>query len=331
MKRILSAFAIAAAALGVAAQMGQMGQGPHGRMMGVLPKVMESPANPITPAKVDLGRQLFYDGRLSQDGTVSCNSCHNLASYGVDGRRVSLGVGGRPGGRNSPTVYHAAGQIVQFWDGHAGTVEEQAKGPVLNPVEMTMSSPAEVEGRLRSIPGYVAAFQRAFPGEAEPVTFDNMALAIGAFERGLVTPSRWDRFLQGDRRALTQDEFAGHHEFMHNGCASCHNGAYVGGRSLQKLGAVQPWPNTADTGRESVTKAETDRLVFKVPTLRNVAKTAPYFHDGSVATLPEAIRLMGRHQLGATLDDGQVRRIAAWLNSLTGEIPQDYIRKPELP
>ncbi len=316
-----------------AGQTGRMGRGrgPHGMMMGTLPQAMSSEANPATPAKVDLGRMLFYDGRLSKDGTVSCNSCHDLEKYGVDGRQFSLGVGGQKGGRNSPTVYNAAGQVLQFWDGRAGTVEDQAKGPVLNPVEMAMSSASDVEEKLRSVPAYVTAFEKAFPGEPDPVSFENMALAIGAFERGLVTPSRWDRFLAGDRSVLTDIEFAGHREFMRVGCAGCHNGPFIGGGSLQKAGVRKLWPVTSDRGREAVTKSEADRLKFKVPVLRNVAKTAPYFHDGSVGDLDEAVRRMAEYQLDVSLKPDQVRLIVAWLDTLTGEIPRDYIRKPDLP
>jgi len=308
-----------------------MGGGMHGRMMGKLPDSIPSPTNPLTPAKIDLGRMLFYEPRLSKGHDVSCNSCHSLDNYGVDGKRVSTGFQGQLGGRNSPTVYNAAGHLAQFWDGRAADVEEQAKGPVLNPVEMAMASDAEVVATLRAIPGYRAAFQKAFPASSEPITFDNMALAIGAFERKLVTPSRWDRFLNGDSAAITQEEMAGHHEFMHQGCASCHNGAYVGGRMFQKLGVEQPWPISTDLGRIEVTKNAADRMVFKVPSLRNVEKTGPYFHSGTVATLPEAVRLMGQHQLGVKLEDRQVSQIIAWLKTLTGEIPLDYIRRPKLP
>jgi len=308
-----------------------MGGGMHGRMMGKLPDSIPSPTNPLTPAKIDLGRMLFYEPRLSKGHDVSCNSCHSLDNYGVDGKRVSTGFQGQLGGRNSPTVYNAAGHLAQFWDGRAADVEEQAKGPVLNPVEMAMASDAEVVATLRAIPGYRAAFQKAFPASSEPITFDNMALAIGAFERKLVTPSRWDRFLNGDSAAITQEEMAGHHEFMHQGCASCLNGAYVGGRMFQKLGVEQPWPISTDLGRIEVTKNAADRMVFKVPSLRNVEKTGPYFHSGTVATLPEAVRLMGQHQLGVKLEDRQVSQIIAWLKTLTGEIPLDYIRRPKLP
>lgn len=313
----------------------QPGSGPgarmHGRMMGQLPATMSSDANPATGPKIALGRMLFYETRLSKGRDVSCNSCHSLQNYGVDGKPVSNGHQNQQGNRNSPTVYNAAGQLAQFWDGRAATVEDQAKGPVLNPVEMAMASDAEVVATLRSIPGYREAFRAAFPGEAEPVTFDNMARAIGAFERKLVTPSRWDRFLAGVPDALTREEMAGHHEFMRAGCATCHNGAYVGGRMFQKLGAEKPWPVTTDPGRVAVTRSEADRMVFKVPTLRNVEKTGPYFHDGKVATLEEAIRLMGQYQLNTKLEDQQVARIAAWLKTLTGEIPVEYVKPPVLP
>ncbi len=299
-------------------------------MTAKLPDVMSADPASITPAKVDLGRMLFYDPRLSVNKDVSCNSCHDLQKYGVDGKQFSSGDKSQLGGRNSPTVYNAAGHLAQFWDGRAADVEAQAKGPVLNPVEMAMPSGGEVERRLRAIPGYERAFEKAFPGE--PITFDNMARAIGAFERKLVTAnSRWDQFLSGKRDAISNDEMSGHHEFMHGGCASCHNGAYVGGKMFQKLGAEKPWPDTKDLGRFEVTKAETDKMVFKVPSLRNVEKTGPYFHNGSIATLDEAVRRMGEHQLNVKLTDIQVRRITAWLRTLTGELPREYIRVPKLP
>jgi cytochrome c peroxidase len=292
---------------------------------------MASDTNPLTEEKVNLGRMLFYDPRLSRAKDVSCNSCHSLQDYGVDGKAVSTGHKGQLGGRNSPSVYHAAGQIAQFWDGRALDVEAQAKGPVLNPVEMAMASEAEVVATLQAISGYRAAFRKAFPESAEPVTFDNMARAIGAFERKLVTPSRWDRFLSGEQSAITQEEMTGHHEFMHGGCATCHNGTYVGGRAFQRLGTEKSWPVTTDLGRIAITRNEADRMVFKVPSLRNVEKTGPYFHDGKVATLDEAVRLVGQYQLNTRLGDHQVKMIVAWLKALTGEIPVEYIRPPALP
>ena len=325
MIRLSSVLLTLAFAAGASAQ--HMG----GRMMGRLPDAIPSETNPLTEAKINLGRMLFYEPRLSKGQDVSCNSCHDLANYGVDGKRFSTGFQGQLGGRNSPSVYHAAGHLAQFWDGRAADVEEQAKGPVLNPVEMAMPSAAAVVATLKAIPGYRQAFAEAFPHEPDPVTFDNMARAIGAFERKLVTPSRWDRFLNGDRAAITQEEMAGHHEFMHGGCAACHNGPYVGGRMFQKLGAEKPWPATDDPGRIAVTQNAADRMVFKVPSLRNVEKTAPYFHSGHVNRLAEAVQLMGRHQLGVELEPQQVTRIVAWLKTLTGEIPRDYIKPPALP
>jgi len=296
-----------------------------------LPAVMESSANPITDAKVRLGRMLYYEKRLSAGQDISCNTCHPLDAYGAEEEAVSTGHQNQKGTRNAPTVYNAAGHIAQFWDGRAADVESQAKGPVLNPVEMALPSEAAAVRVLASMPEYVALFHQAFPGEQDPVTFINMALAIGAFERGLVTPARWDRFLNGDTAALSEAEHAGFNTFTATGCHGCHYGAYVGGNSFERLGLVKPWPNQSDLGREQITNLPADRLVFKVPSLRNVAKTEPYFHDGSIATLDEAIRQMAVHQRGYRLSDAEVKSIVAWLDALTGEIPLDYIKPPALP
>src|SRR5512135_3399939 len=218
-----------------------------------LPAVMESPANPLTEAKVDLGRTLYYDTRMSVDQDLSCNSCHDLKAYGVDRRQFSVGTKHQLGGRNAPTVYNAAAHVAQFWDGRAPTVEEQAKGPVLNPVEMGMPSSQAVIARLRAVPAYRAAFRQAFPGQADPVTYDNVGLAIGAFERRLVTPSRWDLYLQGDTAALMPAERVGFNTFTAAGCQACHNGALMGGSMYQKIGLVQPWPDRTDIGRAAIT------------------------------------------------------------------------------
>lgn len=293
-----------------------------------LPAVMASPDFERTPAQVALGRTLYYETRLSEGHNLSCNSCHALNAYGSDGRKVSPGTEGKPGGRNSPTVYHAAGHVAQFWDGRAATVEEQAKGPVLNPVEMGMPDSSAVLAHLRGDAEYRAAFRAAFPGQREPVTYDNMARAIGAFERGLVTPARWDAFLAGDRGALTDAEQRGAGAFVRAGCGSCHSGAYLGGMTYMKLGLVKPWPNAADSGRVKVTGNPADLFVFKVPSLRNIEMTGPYFHDGSVESLDDAIRLMARHQLGNELADATVREIRTWIGTLTGELPLDYIAQP---
>lgn len=220
-------------------------------------------------------------------------------------------------------MYNAAGHVAQFWDGRAPDVEEQAKGPVLNAVEMGMSSDKEVVAVLEGIPGYVEAFRKAFPGEADPVTFENMAAAIGAFERRLVTPSRWDAFLRGDRNALTDEEKAG--------CSTCHNGPYLGGTMYMRLGVVRPWPDRSDPGRFAVTKQDADMLVFKVPSLRNIERTGPFFHDGSITRLDRAVRIMAEYQLGKSVTDAEVRSITAWLRALTGTIPAEYIQPPALP
>jgi cytochrome c peroxidase len=282
-------------------------------------------------ALVDLGRLLYFETRLSKNGSLACNSCHPLDRYGADGAATSRGYSGQLGTRNSPTVYHAAGYFAQFWDGRSSDVEQQAKDPILNPGEMGMKNAAQVEQILRAIPGYVSAFQRAFPGDKQPVTYGHLGEAIGAFERGLVTPSRWDAYLKGDTTSLTAEEVEGLRVFTNVGCMVCHTGEFLGGSMFEKVGAVEPWPNQKDQGRFEVTKDKRDRMVFKVPTLRNVEKTAPYFHDGSVATLSEAVRMMGKHQLGLDLSDEEVNSIETWLRALTGKLPDAYIKAPELP
>jgi cytochrome c peroxidase len=301
------------------------------KLFGPLPAVMGSPDNPATDAKVKLGRILYYDPRLSANQKISCNTCHPLDAYGAESEPVSTGHKNQKGTRNAPTVYNAAGHFVQFWDGRAPTIEEQAKGPITNPIEMAMPSKAVAVQVIQSMPEYVALFKSAFPEEKDPITYNNMALAIGAFERGLVTPSRWDAFLEGDSSALTEAEKAGFNTFAANGCQWCHYGPYVGGAAYQKLGVMKPWPSQTDQGRYQVTKQETDKMVFKVPPLRNIKKTGPYFHDGSVATLDQAIRNMAVHQRGVTLTDAQVNSIEVWLDSLTGQVPMSYIKPPELP
>ena len=301
------------------------------QMFAPLPAVMSSPENPATEEKVTLGRILYYDPRMSLNQKISCNTCHPLDAYGAESTRVSTGFKNQKGNRNAPTVYNAAGHFVQFWDGRAPTVEEQAKGPITNPVEMAMPSNAAAVQVIKSMPDYVALFQTAFPNDKDPITYNNMALAIGAFERGLVTPSRWDAFIEGDQSALTNAEKLGFNTFAATGCQWCHYGPYIGGAVYQKLGVVKPWPNQTDQGRYQLTKEETDKMVFKVPSLRNIKKTGPYFHDGSVPTLDQAIRNMAVHQRGVTLTDAQVKSIETWMDSLTGQIPLSYIKPPELP
>lgn len=301
------------------------------RMFKPLPAAVDNPKNPITPEKVELGRMLYYENRLSKSHKFSCNSCHMLDRYGVDNEPTSEGHRGQRGDRNSPTVYNAAVHFVQFWDGRAADVEEQAKGPVLNPVEMAMPDEKTVIATLKSIPQYVEMFRKAFPQDKDPVNYENMARAIGAFERKLMTPSRWDRFLQGDKSALNDAEKAGFLKFVNTGCATCHMGTCAGGTMYQKLGVAKPYPGLKDEGRAKVTHRAEDKFFFKVPGLRNVEKTGPYFHDGSVKTLEEAVKLMAEYELGKTLSAADAASIVTWLKTLTGEIPKDYVKPPALP
>ena len=299
-------------------------------IFGVLPRSVPNPDNVGSPAKLDLGRMLYYDARLSKNHDIACNSCHLLGAYGVDGEPTSPGHRGQRGGRNSPTVYNAAIHVAQFWDGREPDVEAQAKGPVLNPIEMAAPSEEHVVAVLASIPGYVDAFSAAFPDDLNPLNYDNMARAIGAFERNLMTPGRFDAFMGGDWDALDATERKGLATFFEVGCNSCHTGPALGGALYRKLGFIFPY-ETQDPGREDVTGEAADRHVFKVPSLRNIAKTGPYFHDGSIATLEEVVKIMGYHQIGIRLDDTQVANIVAFLGSLTGEPDLDYVAKPELP
>jgi cytochrome c peroxidase len=300
------------------------------QLFGTLPLEVASEKNPIKPAKVELGRMLYYDARLSKSQAISCNSCHKLDAFGVDAERTSPGHHGQRGARNSPTVYNAALHVAQFWDGRAPDVEEQAKGPILNPIEMAMPTEAEVIALLESIPGYAPLFRAAFPDDPGPISYDNIARAIGAFERRLITPSRFDDFIGGDVSALNQAELAGLEVFLDTGCPTCHTGPALGGQLYQKLGVVHPF-ETQDTGREGVTGKEGDRFFFKVPSLRNVAKTGPYFHDGSVPELEEAVRLMAWHQLGRELSKKNTQTIVTFLRSLTGRVEPQLIARPELP
>lgn len=278
----------------------------------------------------ELGRLLYFDPRLSKSGTISCNSCHALDRYGVDGESTSPGHEGKRGDRNSPTVYNTGFHFAQFWDGRAKTLEEQASGPVLNPVEMGVPDEATVTKTLEAIPEYQRRFAAAFPEEKSPLSLRNAAVAIAAFERRLVTPSRFDSYLMGDNQALTSEEIAGGRTFVEVGCASCHSGVGLGGSSYQKMGLKKPF-TTKDAGRFQVTKKESDRTKFKVPSLRNITETGPYFHDGSIATLEEAVRLMGHHQLGKELTEQEIQEITIFLGTLKGELPQEYIAAPELP
>lgn len=301
------------------------------KMFKPLPEVLPVKASGVEAEEVVLGRMLYYDTRLSRSQTISCNSCHKLDAYGVDNQPTSEGFKRQHGTRNSPTVYNSAAHFVQFWDGRAKDVEEQAKGPMMNPVEMAMASDKQIVAVLKSMPEYVDRFKQAFPGDKDPVTLDHAANAIGAFERKLLTPARWDKFLKGDAAALTPEEKAGFNVFYETGCETCHAGTLLGANLYQKLGNVKPYPDTSDSGRFQVTKEDGDQMIFKVPSLRNVEKTGPYFHNGKVTKLEDAIHQMADYQLGKKLTPAETAAIATYLHSLTGTIPTDYIKAPALP
>ncbi len=307
-----------------------------------LPDVAPAPAdNPTTPAKVALGKQLFMDPRFSASGTVSCNSCHNIMAGGDDGRPVSMGVFGKTGTRNAPTVWNAAFHSVQFWDGRAKLLEDQAKGPITNPVEMGVSSLKKAMSRIREIPGYKPEFEKAFGHNA--MTVDNAAKAVAAFERTLITPdSRYDRYVKGDKNALTAQQKRGMKKFASIGCTGCHSGANFDGPKLpfgQGFYAkfptftnnkyVKKYALDADKGRQQVTGKAVDAHMFRVPTLRNITDTAPYFHNGSVNNLNEAVRIMAKVQLNKDLTDKNVKDIVAFLSALSGKYPE--ITMPRLP
>ncbi len=300
--------------------------------------------NPTTPAKVELGKMLYFDPRLSSTGTISCNSCHNVMLGGEDNRPVSVGVEGQKGGRSAPTVWNAAYLSVQFWDGRAPTLEEQAKGPVINPIEMGIKDHQTlVDKRLKAIPGYKPYFEKAFGKGEDVVNIENFAKAIAAYERTLITPnSPYSRYVKGDKKALTPQQVTGMKKFAEVGCTACHSGpAFAGPKKPLGEGFFVKFPTYTDnpyvskynlmedTGRFEATKKEADKHMWRVPTLLNIALTAPYFHNGSVKTLDEAVRVMAKTQLNKDLSDEDVADIVAFLNSLTGEFPEQTM--PRLP
>lgn len=301
-----------------------------------LNKVADNPDNPITAEKVALGQALYFDNRLSKENHISCNSCHNLATYGVDNQPTSLGDGGERGGRNSPTVLNAAYHFVQFWDGRAKDVEEQAGGPIMNPVEMSMPDQEFVINRLRGIKGYQDMFAKAFPGESQPINYGNIEKAIAAFERKLITPSRFDEYLGGNDAAITDPEKKGLQTFIDVGCTACHSGSVLGGQMYQKFGlAGNYWDFThstkIDNGRFMVTNNEADKYLFKVPSLRNIEKTHPFFHDGSITDLGEAVKIIAKLQLNKDLTPEQVTDIVTFMKSLTGTVPAELAKAPAMP
>lgn len=300
-----------------------------------LPAKAINAQNPITDAKVLLGKHLFYDTRLSKTGNNSCNSCHNLATFGVDNLPTSKGDNGGFGGRNSPTVLNAATHAFQFWDGRAKDVEEQAGGPILNPVEMAIPSKDFLITKLKGIKEYNDMFKAAFPTASDAVTYENVQNAIAAFERTLLTPSPFDKYLSGDHKALTSEQRIGMKTFMDAGCIQCHSGSNLGGAMFQKFGVFADYrgfthSKTNDDGKIALSKQAADKDVFKVPGLRNIAKTYPYFHDGSVADLHDAVKIMGKVQLNKDLSEAQVQGIVDFLGALTGEVPADAKEVPAM-
>lgn len=281
--------------------------------------------NPVTPEKIDLGKALFFDPRMSASGVFSCNSCHNLATGGDDNMPTSIGHGWQKGPRNSPTVLNAVFNEAQFWDGRAVDLAAQAKGPVQAGVEMA-NTPDNVIATLNSMSQYRDWFQGSFPGQADPVTFDNFAKAIEAYEATLITPAPFDAWLNGDDNALDAAELAGLELFIDKGCAACHNGVNLGGNGYYPFGLIEkPGADIlpeGDKGRFAVTETADDEYVFRASPLRNIDQTAPYFHSGKVWDLKVAVQIMGESQLGEDLSDAEADKIVAFLNSLTGQMPQ---------
>ncbi len=309
-----------------------------------LPEVADNPSNPVTADKAELGKMLYFDPRLSKSGFISCNSCHNVATYGVDNLPTSLGHLWAVGPRNAPTTVNAALHGTQFWDGRAPDVEAQAKGPVLNPIEMGIPHEDYAVDRIASIPEYVALFESVFPGQEQPLTYDNIANAIGAYERTLITSDRFDDYLEGDLDALSEDELDGLQAFVNLGCAGCHSGVALGGNMFARFGVVESyWEATRevvvttsptqpmDVGLFAVTHNSDDLYVFKVPSLRNITRTYPYFHDGSVWDLRDATQIMARVQLGRELDDETLDDLMAFFGALDGELPLQARILPILP
>jgi len=312
-----------------------------------LPETPPIPADNLqSEAKIELGKALYFDPRLSSTGTVSCNSCHNVMAGGDDSRPVSVGVEGQKGGRSAPTVFNSAFLSTQFWDGRAPTLEAQAKGPVTNPIEMGMKDWDAVMARLESIPGYAPMFEAAFLKGKKPMNADNAAKAIAAYERTLITPnSPYDRYVKGDETALTAQQVTGMNNFAALGCTACHLGGNFSGPDLPMgTGWFMKFPTYVgseydekyqlleDTGRFNVTQQEADKHMWRVPTLRNIALTAPYFHHGAVKKLDEAVRVMAKTQLNKDLSDKQVQELVAFLEALTGKFPEQTMpRLPGLP
>lgn len=303
---------------------------------GIIPSRIESKENPITQQKVRLGKMLFYDTRLSIDNTVSCAKCHFFGFYGTDGLPKSIGNNYKENDRNAPTVFNAAGQITQHWIGDRASVEDQASKSLTGKASFGNPDENSLIERIGKIKRYNSLFKKAFPHDKQPISAKNVGLAIGAYERTLVTPSAFDKYLEGNIRAIDRKAIKGLKLFMNNGCSSCHNGVYLGGNSYEKFGIFYNyWEYTGskkiDEGRINYTKDDADKYVFKVPTLRNIMRTAPYFHDGSVKNIRDVIKIMGKIQLDIELQENEIESIEAFLLTLTGKIPKDILTIPILP
>ena len=304
---------------------------------GRLPEAAESESNPITEEKILLGQTLFYDKRLSKNETQSCNTCHNLSTFGVDHLKTSLGDDRISlGTRNTPTVLNAALYFRQFWDGRAADVEEQAGMPILNEIEMGIPNEKFLVDRLKKIKGYAPLFEQAYPDASEPISFEHIKMALAAFERKLITPSAFDAYQAGDDDALTDEEKRGLSAFIGLRCVNCHTSNTFGGSMYERRGFFNDFQKVSgsdsnDLGRFEVTGIPEDTLMFKVPSLRNIAHTAPYFHDGYVSDLREAVRIMGKAQLDHDLSEMQIDRLISFLNTLSGEVPDAYKLAPPLP
>ena len=322
MKITLRPLVAALAAAAALAALPAHAQGAQEPIQPIAPAVVKN------PAMVELGKKLWFDPRLSKSGFISCNSCHNLSMGGSDNLKTSIGHNWQEGPINSPTVLNSSMNVAQFWDGRAGTLKEQAGGPIANPGEMAFTHELAVD-MLNSIPGYKTEFKTVF--KKDKIDIDQVTDAIAAFEETLVTPnSRFDKWLKGDAKAITTTELEGYKLFRDSGCVACHNGVAVGGNSFQRMGLIEPYKtNNPAEGRSAVTGNDAERFNFKVPTLRNVELTYPYFHDGAADTLNQAVDTMGRIQLGKNFTKEENAKIVAFLKTLTGDQPQ--LAMPILP
>jgi cytochrome c peroxidase len=327
-RALLAGFLIVGGSFGLAAETDKLAEDARAKFKP-LPAVV-APRDDVTKARIELGRRLFFETRVSADGNVSCGHCHHAELAATDGLQKAIGVFGKVNPRNAPSVWNAGLQFKEHWRGDRESLEDQAEKSLLGPASFGNPDLATPMNVLKSIPDYGPAFKEAFPGDPDAINSKNWGAAIAAFERTLLTPSRFDAFLSGDAAALNQADREGLRKFIDIGCVACHNGTAIGGNSFEKFGIYADyWTLTGspqpDKGRADVTKSDVDLYVFKVPPLRNVAKTSPYFHDGSVAELPKAVRIMGKTQLGVDLSDTDVAAIVTFLNTLTGPVPANYI------